>query len=93
MKYIFYEVVLPLLLVLLVYFPGGVTLLRTEAHLFEKVFSTGDLLGIEWRGLAGSQPQASAAATLPDDQGQDLYGRDRQYDLAPASYSFARVRF
>jgi hypothetical protein len=46
MKYFFYEVVLPVLLVVLVYFPGGVTLLHDEPHLFEKVFATGDLFGI-----------------------------------------------
>jgi hypothetical protein len=46
MKYFFYEVVLPLLLVVLLYFPGGVTLLQDEPNLFEKVFATGDLYGI-----------------------------------------------
>jgi hypothetical protein len=45
MKYFLYEVVLPLFLVVLVYFAGGV-LFRDEPHLFEKVFSTGDLLGM-----------------------------------------------
>jgi hypothetical protein len=46
MKYFFYEVVLPLLLVVLVYFPGGLILLRGEPNLFEKVFAPGDLYGI-----------------------------------------------
>lgn len=44
--YILLEVVIPLAMVVLIYWPGGQTLLLGEPHLYYKIFSSGDLIGM-----------------------------------------------
>ncbi|QNB11542.1 hypothetical protein G5S35_08090 [Paraburkholderia tropica] len=45
-KYIFLEVIIPVLFIGIIYAPGGSFQLKDESHLLYKVFATGDLLPI-----------------------------------------------
>ncbi|WP_277187103.1 hypothetical protein [Caballeronia sp. BR00000012568055] len=92
MKYFFYEVVLLLLLVVLVYFPGGL-LLQDEPHLFEKVFSTGDLLGIGALVLMNSYVELDKTEW---ELGEEMFNRSKAFSFLSgifvlATYLFARV--
>lgn len=90
MKYFLYEVVLPLLLVVLVYFPGGVTVLRNEIHLFEKVFSSGDLLGIGVLILINSYVELDKAER---ERGLDAFGFAKGVILVSAIVIFTTYLF
>lgn len=90
MKYFLYEVVLPLLLVVLVYFPGGVTVLRTEMHLFEKVFSSGDLLGIGVLILINSYVELDKTAR---ERNLDVFGFTKGLILVSGIFIFATYLF